>query len=432
MKPTFKEAFSFWLRLGFISFGGPAGQIAIMYEYLSEKKKWISEPKFMHALNYCMLLPGPEAQQLATYIGWLLHGTAGGLTAGILFVLPSVFILLGLSILYVTFGMIPWVHALFSGLQPAVIAVIVIALIRISRKSLHSPLHYLVAFTSFGGMFFLNLPFPLLLLAAVFTGIAVEMARKQDRPESGIKQGKDEEGYYLTLGRVTGSTGSVARNVLFQVLTGLLLWILPFILFRLFSSDFPFWQQLGMFFTKSALVTFGGAYAVLPYVAQFSVEKVQWLSATEMTDGLALGESTPGPLVMVLAFVGFMAGFHHGGGSLISGSIGLAATAYFTFLPCFLFIFIGAPFIERTQHHEGVKRIMSYITAAVSGVILHLTIYLGKNVLFAGEAALDSLHLFSLCWLALSLVVLHKLKWNMMRWLLVSAVAGVVFHLVKG
>ncbi|QHT69045.1 chromate efflux transporter [Rhodocytophaga rosea] len=431
-KPSFREATLFWLKLGFISFGGPAGQIAIMHEFLVDQKKWISDAKFLHALNYCMLLPGPEAQQLATYIGWLLHGTRGGLVAGALFVLPSVFILLGLSTVYVTYGNIPWVYALFYGLKPAVVVIVILALIKIGKKSLLTPLHYSIAALSFIGIFFLNIPFPWIILATLIIGFAAQ----RFLPSLFIQKGEKEKNtvneaeYFLNSHTIVGGTGFNSIRLAKQLITGLVLWLIPFGLFYYFTSDFAFWRTLSLFFTQAAFITFGGAYAVLPYVAQVSVEQLHWLSQYEMIDGLALGETTPGPLIMVLAFVGFMAGFNHFGHSAIAGTIGLLTTTFYTFLPCFLFIFIGAPVIERTQHNPKVKAILGVVTAAVVGVVLNLTVYFGKAVVFPQGLEVSKVDYFSLIWIIISFVAMYRFKINMIIWIGISALAGLVHYLV--
>ncbi len=430
-KPSLKEALHFWLKLGFISFGGPAGQVAIMHEFLVEKKKWISESKFMHALNYCMVLPGPEAQQLATYIGWLLHGRLGGLAAGILFVLPSVFILLGLSILYVTFGNIPWIYALFNGLKPAVIAIIILALIKIGKKSLLSYFHYAVAVISFIGIFFFNIPFPILIITAVILGLVIQkwfpkFLHEKSKTEKNTSI--DESEYLINNQTILPETGFNSKRLFKQIGTTLLLWALPLVTFALLVKDFEFWKNLSVFFSQAALVTFGGAYAVLPYVAQMSVEKFHWLSSYEMIDGLALGETTPGPLIMVLVFVGFMGAYNHYN-SIAWGSLGLLTTTFYTFLPCFLFILAGAPIIEKTQENQSVKRILSFVTAAVVGVILNLTLYLSKAVLFPKSLYFWPLDYTSLIWVIISFIALYRFKLNMILWIGISAVFGVVRYL---
>ncbi|MCR5889895.1 chromate efflux transporter [Hymenobacter sp. J193] len=432
-KPTFSEALRFWLKLGFISFGGPAGQIAIMHTVLVEQKRWISDAKFLHALNYCMLLPGPEAQQLATYIGWLLHGTRGGLVAGILFVLPSVFILLALSLLYATVGTLPALQGVFVGLKPAVVAIILLALVKIGQKSLLSPLHYAVAVASFVGIFWLNVPFPLLILGAA--AVALVARRFFPAPAATAatqaRAAQAEEGYFLTSQTVVPGTGFSGPRLVRQVVAAGGLWVLPLVLFWFLTPDFGFWRGLSVFFTQAALVTFGGAYAVLPYVAQVSVAKLHWLTQGQMLDGLALGETTPGPLIMVLAFVGFMGGYTHFGGSLAMGAVGLLTTTYYTFLPCFVFILVGAPLIERTQHNASLKAVLSIITAAVVGVVLNLAVYLGRAVLFPTEhLSVAHLHGPSLVWLLVSLVALYRFKVSMIRWIGVSAGAGLLYYLL--
>ncbi len=432
-KPTFREAFLFWLKLGFISFGGPAGQIAIMHDYLVDQKRWISNSRFLHALNYCMLLPGPEAQQLAVYIGWLLHGVGGGLVAGILFVLPSVFILLGLSTVYVTYGTIPWVYAMFYGLKAAVVAIVILALIKIGKKSLLGPLHYAVAALSFICIYFLNVPFPYIILGAILLALLVlKVAPAQlSAKKSEAKKEADEQGYYLNRDTVVAGTGFNGVRLVKQLLIFAALWAIPFGLFYYLTSDYPFWSRLSLFFTKAAFVTIGGAYAVLPYVAQVAVEKLQWLSSGEMIDGLALGETTPGPLIMVLAFVGFMAGYNHMGSSLLAGTLGLLTTTFYTFLPCFLFILAGAPIIERTQQNAKVKAVLGLVTAAVVGVVLNLTVYFTKAVVFPEGFSVTQVDWFSLAWIIISFVAMYRFKIGMIPWIAVSALAGLCIHLFQ-
>ncbi|GAA4306517.1 chromate efflux transporter [Nibribacter koreensis] len=431
-KPTFKEAFLFWLKLGFISFGGPAGQIGIMHQYVVEQRRWVSESRFLHALNYCMLLPGPEAQQLAAYLGWLLHGVKGALTAGILFVLPSVFILLALASVYVTYGTIPWVAALFYGLKPAVVAIVLVALFKVGSKSLKSWFHYLVAALSFICIFFFQVPFPLIILSTIlvaFVLMKVHPALLQDQSTHEEKIA-NEQGYYLNAHSQVHTAEAGFTTPVVRFLVTLALWLAPLGLFYLLTSKFEFWQTLIFFFSKAALVTFGGAYAVLPYVAQVTVEQLEWLSKYEMIDGLALGETTPGPLIMVLAFVGFMAGFHQYGGSLAMGALGLVTTTFYTFLPCFLFILAGAPLIERTRDNAHVKAILGVVTAAVVGVILNLTVYFGKAVWFPRELLLNSLDYFAFAWTVISFVAMYRLKIGMMPWIAISAAAGLVYFLL--
>lgn len=433
-EPSFKEAFWFWLRLGFISFGGPAGQIAIMHEFLVEKKKWISESRFLHALNYTMILPGPEAQQLAAYTGWLLHGTRGGLVAGIFFVLPSTFILLGLSTLYATFGNIPWVYALFDGLKPAVMAIVILALIKIGKKSLHTVFHFLLAGAAFVCMFLFDIPFPYIIISALLLAFALRNLLPQlfqHTTAAKAQLAKDEAQYFINRNRFLPGAGFKAGRLVRQVLMATLLWAIPFGLLYMLSHDFAFWKQLSLFFTQAAFVTFGGAYAVLPYVAQVSVEKLNWLTELQMIDGLALGETTPGPLVMVLVFVGFMAGYNHYGGSVLMGSLGLVLTTFYTFVPCFLFIFAGAPIIEKTRENELIKEALTLVTAAVVGVILNLTIYLSKAVVFPEEISLAGMDHMTLAWTVVSFIAMYRLKVNMITWIGISALFGLAYHVIN-
>jgi chromate transporter len=432
-KPSFKEAFWFWLKLGFISFGGPAGQIAIMHEFLVQKKRWISNSRFLHALNYTMILPGPEAQQLATYTGWLLHGTKGGLIAGIFFVLPSMFILLALTVLYAKYGDIPWVYALFEGLKPAVLAIVILALIKIGKKSLHTFFHYLVGLGAFICIFFFNISFPIIILAALLIAFAVQKFYPNlfVKSQTAINQSiKDESGYFINNEHKSEVKPHVWLFVR-QLTIVAMLWFIPLIIFYLLDINFYFWKQLVLFFTQAALVTFGGAYSVLPYVAQVSVEKLHWLSELQMIDGLALGETTPGPLVMVLVFVGFMAAYNNQNGSLIAGSFGLVTTAFYTFLPCFLFIFAGAPIIERTRDNRMIREALSIVTSAVVGVVLNLTLYLGKAVIFPNEFIFLQIDFISIGWIAISFIAMYQFRVGMIPWIAISAAFGLVNYFLS-
>jgi chromate transporter len=390
--PSFGEAFRFWLKLGFISFGGPAGQISIMYQELVEKRKWISNERFLNALNYCMLLPGPEAQQLAAYIGWLLHRIPGGIVAGVLFLLPSMFILFALSYTYAALGDISWVTALFSGLKAAVMAVVVAAVIKIGQKALKNIVMILLAALSFICIFFIKVPFPLIVLAAGLIGLAGSVVYPRfflvitDKDigeyEQGYVQICDDDNYCHI-------DPSRKRDVLLLTIF-LGLWLLPMLaLYFVFQE--PVFYREGIFFTKAAFLTFGGAYAVLAYIAQAGVEQFGWLTAPEMLDGLGLAETTPGPLIMVVQFVGFMAGwnFHGVYSPLAGGIIGSLIASYFTFLPCFLFIFLGGPYIEKFRGNKKLTGALSSITAAVVGVVLNLAVWFGMHVLLAAESGFN-------------------------------------------
>ena len=431
-KPSFKEAFWFWLKLGFISFGGPAGQIAIMHEFLVEKKKWISESRFLHALNYSMILPGPEAQQLATYTGWLIHGTRGGLVAGIFFVLPSMFILLVLSSIYAVYEEVPVVYSIFQGLKPAIIAIIILALIKIGRRSLKTLLHLVFAILAFILLFFFSVPFPAIVLGALFIGFLIQfLSTDKESTVQQYSQTEANEATYYINSNSTASKGYFSwTKLLKQILISAILWCIPLVAFYFLSSHFDFWKDLILFFTKAAFVTFGGAYAVLPYVAQVSVEKLHWLTELQMIDGLALGETTPGPLVMVLVFVGFMAGFNSSGGLLSMGALGLITTTFYTFLPCFFFIFAGAPLIEKTRDNKLIKEALNWVTAAVVGVILNLTIYLGRAVLFPEVFSFRYMNWTAIAWLVTSLIALYKFKVNMIVWIGISALYGIILYMI--
>jgi len=430
VKPTFREAFMFWFKLGWISFGGTTGHIAIMHDFLVDQKKWISNSKFLHALNHCMVLPGPEAQQLAIYIGWKLHGKKGGITAGSLFVLPSMFILLALSMIYVLYGNIPWVLAMFSGMKPAVIAIILIATYKVGQKALHGPLHYFVAAMAFIATYFFNLSMIPIIAGTITLAIIIRYTRPSllHVKNKHINEDKNEHLYYLNKHSTDANHVFKTKTVLKQLGIFVLIWLIPFALFILFLTDFIFWKNMGLFFTQTAFVTIGGSYTVIPYVAQFSVSKLQWLSKVQMIDGFALAETTPGPLIIVLSYVGFMAGYNHFNESLLMGTVGLLATTYFTFLPSFMFIFVGAPFIEKTQGKLTIESILSLVTATVVGVIMNLTFYLGKDILFPHGIALNKLDLMALIWVIISLILIQRYKLNILLLILLSIVYGLVHY----
>ncbi|MBC9932107.1 chromate efflux transporter [Chitinophaga qingshengii] len=431
-RPSFGEALQFWFKLGWISFGGTAGHIAIMHEYLVDRKKWISNSRFLHALNHCMILPGPEAQQLATYVGWQLHGKKGGLAAGILFVLPSMFILLGLSMIYVLYGNVPWIYAMFNGLKPAVVAIIILAMIRVGQKALHTPLHYILAAAAFVSIFWFNLSLLLIIAGTIGIALLVRYIRpawvERDVHEEEA-QAAEEQGYFLNKFTHSPVTGNVAARLFRQIGMASLLWALPFALFFWLADDFIFWKKMMLFFTQTAFVTVGGSYTVLPYVAQFSVGKLNWLSNMQMIDGFALAETTPGPLIIVLSYVGFMAGYNHFNGSLWMGTLGLLTTTFYTFLPCFLFIFAGAPLIEKTQENKSIAGVLGFVTAAVTGVILNLTLFLGKDVLFPGGIAWANLDYTALAWMLLSLFLLIRYRLNVVYLILMSLCFGGLHYL---
>ncbi|MCU0797215.1 MAG: chromate efflux transporter [Akkermansiaceae bacterium] len=372
--PGFADAVRYWFKLGCISFGGPAGQIAIMHKELVEKRRWISNDHFLHALNFCMLLPGPEAQQLATYLGWRLHGAKGGIAAGALFVIPSIFILFGLSWLFMAGGHLPWLKALFYGLNAAVIAVVAEAVIRIGRKSLRSPSLWAMAALSFVLIFFFKVSFVFIILGAALIGwLGNRMLPAQFPAGKAHGAAAPDDGPVLDLPPVRPASWGRSAMILSVCL---ILWWLPVFAVASWLGWGSTAAQQGLFFSKAALVTFGGAYAVLPYVAQQAVEKYGWLSHGQMMSGLGLAETTPGPLIMVLQFVGFVGGWQFPGSlsPLGGAAVGALLTTWVTFMPCFLFVFLGAPHIEKLQDQPRISAALSAITAAVVGVILNLAV----------------------------------------------------------
>lgn len=415
----FIDAFWFWLKLGFISFGGPAGQIAIMHQELVEKKRWISEKRFLHALNFCMVLPGPEAQQLATYLGWLMHRTAGGMVAGVLFVLPSLFILIGLSRVYMTWGQTVWVSGLFAGIKPAVVAIVFHAAHRIGSKTLKNRALWSLAVISLLATASLDIPFPLLVALAAMLGLWG--ARFQPKWFAGA-------GGHSAVAASNGpalidddtplpahAAFSVGRLVKTTV-AGVGLWGSSLLALVLSTGWQHTLSQMAWFFTKAALLTFGGAYAVLPYVYAGAVEDQGWLTATQMLDGLALGETTPGPLIMIVAFVGYVGAhsqaFFGADWPFLAGLAGAVVVTWFTFLPSFVFIFMGAPFIETTHNQPALKAPLTAITAAVVGVIFNLALFLGIHVWW--PAGLTSSALTQPDWFALGMSALAALA--LFRW----------------
>ncbi len=379
----FKEALKVWVKVAVYSFGGPAGQIAVMHKLLVEEKKWISENRFLHALNYCMLLPGPEAQQLAIYIGWLLHKTKGGLVAGSLFVLPGFLSILLLSILYALFSDITFVQGLFFGIKPAVLAIVIGAVIKIGKRALKNEIMVLIAVAAFIAIFFFQVAFPLIVLAAGLTGfIGGRVWEKKFYVIKGHKLPAGEEPAFID-SQINPKKPSV-KSTIQIIATYLILWFLPVLLIFLFLGDDNIFFSEAIFFSKTAVVTFGGAYAVLAYIAQKAVEAYGWLKPGEMLDGLGMAETTPGPLIQVVQFVGFMGAFRFPGNSdpLTAAILASVLVTWVTFIPCFLFIFAGAPYIEYLRGNKNLNTILSGITAAVVGVILNLGVWFALRTLF--------------------------------------------------
>ena len=358
--PTFAQATKVWARIGCLSFGGPAGQIALMHREIVDERKWLSEQQFLSALNFCMLLPGPEAMQLATYSGWRLHGVKGGLAAGLLFVLPGALVVLALSMLYAAFGNLPWVEAIFFGVKAAVLAIVIEALLRVARRALKGTLDWLIAGVAFLALYCFDVPFPLIIIAAGLVGFLRSSATD-----------------------TSPATLRPSFTKLFSTsATWAAIWLMPLALLAITLGMDHVLTKIGIFFSQLAVVTFGGAYAVLSYMAQSAVESHGWLTAPEMIDGLALAETTPGPLILVTQFVGYLAALR-GMGSVWGGLAGAAITLWMTFAPCFLWIFAGAPYIEHISRMPRLSGALAAITAAVVGVILNLSLWFGLHVLFA-------------------------------------------------
>ena len=428
--PTLKEAFWYWLKLGFISFGGPAGQIAIMHHDLVEKKRWISEKRFLHALNYCMVLPGPEAQQLAIYIGWLMHRTKGGLIAGGLFVLPSLFILILLTYVYLQFGNQPMVAGILYGIKPAVVAIVLFAAYRIGSRVLKNKWLCLISFASFIAVAGFRLPFPLIVFAAALIGY-VGSRYSPSTFSAGSGHHLSDKRYGKAVIDDDTPTPSHAKynspHLIKVFFVGLTLWMLAMVLLIMMFGWQATLTQMGWFFTKAALLTFGGAYAVLPYVYQGAVEHYHWLTATQMIDGLALGETTPGPLIMVVAYVAFVGGWTQQiFGSeclLISGTVAAMVVTFFTFLPSFLFILMGGPFIESTQGNLKFIAPLTAITTAVVGVILSLALFFARHV-FMPNASTLYIDWFAVILAVLGFVALLKFKLSIIKLISISAVLG--------
>ena len=431
-RPSFGELKAVFGRIGLLSFGGPAGQIALMHRTLVDEKRWISEERFLHALNYCMLLPGPEAQQLATYIGWLLGGTRGGAVAGLLFVIPGLVVMLALASAYSVFHQTAWLAGLFFGLKAAILAIVAEAVVRLGRKTLKTPFLGAIAAIAFAALFLFGIPFPLVVVAAGTAGLLASRGA-----DAGRQPAQD-------------TPDLIPRPPVLKAVGTLLFWVgvwqLPLLALWL-SSGPQALSDLFLFFSKMALVTFGGAYAVLAYVAQVAVEQYGWLRPGEMLDGLALAETTPGPLVLVLSFVGFLVGFREaaGLGALTGGILGAVLVAWATFVPSFIWIFAGAPYIERLRGNAAFSGALSAITAAVVGVILNLALWFGLHVLFREVAEVDlvpavgfslllpiwsSLDPAALVLFLLSALLLFRFKLGMLSVLSVCATAGLALQLL--
>lgn len=438
-KPSFREALAVWVKIGLLSFGGPAGQIALMHRILVDEKRWISEARFLHALNYCMLLPGPEAQQLAIYIGWLFHRTLGGLVAGLLFVLPGALVILGLSVLYAGFHELTFISAFFFGVKAAVLAIVIEALIRISRRVLKSAELYAVAGAAFVALFFFNVPFPLIIAGAGLLGWLGKQTGvlALGGSPSAVILGDNAGGAEDSAAHIRPS-GARALKI---IAIGIALWFGPLaLLFLVFGAGNVFATEAA-FFSKIAVVTFGGAYAVLVYVTQEAVASYGWLQPGEMLDGLGLAETTPGPLILVLEFVGFLGAFRQAGWAdpFLAGVAGAVVALWFTFVPCFLWIFLGAPYIEALRGNQRLNAALTAITAAVVGVILNLALWFALHVLFREVAErrffglrffapdLVSLDFSALVLTALAAIALFSWRLGILWTLAIASAGGLLF-----
>jgi chromate transporter len=440
---SFNAALLVWIRVAILSFGGPAGQIAVMHRILVEEKNWISESRFLHALNYCMLLPGPEAQQLATYIGWLLHRTVGGIVAGGLFILPGIFAIMGLSYIYAAYGNVGFVAALFFGLKAAVLAIVIQAVVRVGRRALRNPVMIGLAAAAFVAIFFFGVPFPIIIVAAALAGF---VGARLGRPEFAALEhgGQNSAAIDSMLGEEVPD--HVRPNALRTLRVGaawLAIWLVPVFTLLIMSGPKDVFSQIAIFFSKMAMVTFGGAYAVLAYVAQQAAEYYRWVSPREMLDGLGMAETTPGPLIMVVQFVGFMAAFRQASGlpPMLAGTLGGLLATWVTFAPCFLWIFVGAPYIEALRGNKALAGALSAITAAVVGVILNLSIWFALHTLFRQTVpihgfglsfdapVLASVDLPALALSAAAATAIFRFKVGMLAVLAASCIAGILLRL---
>ena len=428
--PSFAEAFRFWLKLGFISFGGPTGQIAIMQSELVDKKKWISQSRFLHALNFCMLLPGPEAQQLAIYIGWLLHKTRGGIIAGALFVIPSIFVLWILSFIYAAFGKLPWIAAIFYGLKPAVTAIVLTAVINIGRKALKNAAMWSLAALAFVSIYFFKAPFPAIVLSAGLIGFAGGIFWKSKFKILSKQDGESEQAVISDEQESPAHTRPSPARALQVAAIWIALWLTPTLLVgALRGWDSALFKE-GLFFSKAAVVTFGGAYAVLPYVAQQALH-YGWLKPGQMMDGLGLAETTPGPLIMVLQFVGFMGAWQHPEGlsPIVAATMGALLTTWATFTPCFLWIFLGGPHIEQLRGNTRLTSALTAITAAIVGVVLNLAVWFGLHVFFPTGQGIDW---FAAALCVVAFVALLRYKVDIIPVVIGAGLFGLTYKFLRG
>ncbi|MDS9470143.1 chromate efflux transporter [Paracoccus sp. MBLB3053] len=446
--PTLAEAVRVWARIALLSFGGPAGQIAVMHRIIVEEKRWIGDDRFLHALNFCMLLPGPEAQQLATYIGWLMHRTWGGLVAGLLFILPGVVTIMALSWIYVAYGDVGYVSALFFGLKAAVLAIVLQAVVRVGRRALKNDAMRMIAALSFVAIFAFDAPFPLIVLGAGLIGfLGARAGLRAFQPAGGhAASGSGHVADRTTLlgEEMAALPRAARRSALVAGAIALVLWLLPVAMLVLLGGQGNVFADIAVFFSKMAVVTFGGAYAVLAYVAQEAVGTYGWLAPGEMLDGLGMAETTPGPLIMVLQFVGYLGAFRQAGwdSAALAGALGGLLATWVTFAPCFAWIFLGAPYMERLRTNRALSSALTAVTAAVVGVILNLAIWFALHVIWqdvrlfeAGPLAIElpvpgSIDWASAVLAALALIAVFRLRLGMAHVLAGSALLGVILYLL--
>ncbi len=441
---SFSEAFRVWLRVAALSFGGPAGQIAVMHRIIVDEKKWISDARFLHALNYCMLLPGPEAQQLATYIGWLMHRTKGGLMAGLLFILPGVISIMALSMIYAAWGNVGIVAALFFGLKAAVLAIVIEAVMRVGKRALRNNVMIGLAAIAFVAIFFFAVPFPAIVLAAGLIGYFATKAGRSQFSGGGHGSAKQQaEDDSLLRDHIPEHTLPDRVRALRTAAIWLVIWLAPVIAIVVLLGPANVYSTIAIFFSKLAMLTFGGAYAVLAWVAQAAVQTYGWLTATEMLDGLGMAETTPGPLIMVLQFVGFLAAYRDPGSlsPMLAGAFGGLLATWVTFAPCFLWIFLGAPYIEQLRTNKALSAALAAITAAIVGVILNLAIWFALHAMFRqivrvdyGPLGFDAPVITSADPAAIilaiaAMIAIFWLKWSAPLTLAVSCAAGAALYL---
>lgn len=423
---SFIEALKFWLKLGIIGFGGPAGQISLMHTELVERKKWISENRFLHALNYCMMLPGPEAQQLATYMGWLLHGTKGGIIAGTLFIIPSLLLMIILSWVYITYAEVKVISSIFYGFRPAVVAIVAYAVIKLAQKTFKNWLAVSLAIYAFCALYFFKIPFPVIIISAGIIGWTASYFGSKPFSNNPAQNPDSNVSLVIDNTHIHTHLKPARKKMLFHLIIGIALWFIPILLLTVWQSWHGIFTKMGWFFTKVALVTFGGAYAVLPYVAQNAIN-YNWVTPGQIIDGLALGETTPGPLIKIVAFVGFLGALQVTEFGMSGAVLGAVVATYFTFLPSFLFILLGAPIIEASRAMTWLSAALSGITAAVVGVIFNLGVFFSSHVFIPKSGEID---LVAILIAVVAFIGMWQWRWKIIYVILGAGVFGMCYRLM--